>query len=386
MKKRMMAGFAAVCMLGVGTMGYGAGASEDFKGEINVGLCLGITGANATTGINFSQGIQEVVDQANANGGANGYKINIELVDSGDDTATATNAMNLMVDSDYSLVIGPHYSSQVYAVKDIIEKNGIPTIVGGTNFKLPSEENNYLFLGRTNDTIQAKAVAQYIAENEAPEKVGIMYSADDFGQGGLTIAGEVFDELGITYVAEPHNTADTDYYTTLMKMQQESCDAIMVWTTVNPMMVIVRQINELGMNEETNFFTSPCIGEAALLDAVDHSWLDGIYTVQETFYDTENPDVVAFGEAYEEKYGVVPDAAARAYASIAYIAVDALSRAEDPTDRESVKTALEETKDFETIFNTYSCDETHMLNHTIQLCQFQAEADDLVLIQQISGE
>lgn len=386
MKKQMAACLVMACVLGLGTAAYGAETEQEFKGEVNVGLCLGITGANATTGINFSQGIQEVVDQANANGGVNGYKINTELVDSGDDTDTATNAMNLMVESDYSLVIGPHYSSQVYAVKDIIEENGIPTIVGGTNFKLPSQDNNYLFLGRTNDTIQAKAVAQYIAENEEPEKVGIMYSADDFGQGGLTVASEVFDELGITYVAEPHNTTDTDYYTTLMKMQQEKCDTIMIWTTVNPMMIIVRQINELGMNEETHFFTSPCIGEAALLDAVDHSWLDGIYTVQETFYDTENPDVVAFGESYKANYGAAPDAAARAYASIAYIMVDALERAEDPTDRESVKTALEETKDFGTIFNTYSCDDTHMLNHTIQLCQFSAEADDLILVQQISGE
>lgn len=382
--KKILAAVLTMMLLAICTAGFAAGEPE-YTGTIDIGLCFGTTGANALVGVAYVQGITEVMNQVNAAGGVKGHKINLDLVDCGDDADTAMNAMNLLVEKDLSVIIGPHFSSQTFAVKDLIESSGIPTIVGGTNYKLPSTDNNYLFLGRTNDQIQAGVLASYISENTDAEKVGILYSSDDFGQGGFEVASQRLTENGIEFVAEAHNLADTDYYSTLLKMKEAGCDAYLVWTVTAPMTLIVRQVAELGLNESAEFFFGPGFGDNALQNAVDHSWLDGMYCVQETFIDTSNEEIMAFCEAYEESFGEVPDSPARGYATIAMVLVDALERAEDVTDPESVKKALEETKNVKTIFNSYTCDEYHMICHSITICQWDAEEDGLTFVTLFEG-
>ena len=64
---------------------------------------------------------------------------------------------------------------------------------------------------------------------------------------------------------------------------------------------------------------------------------------------------------------------------IAYVLVDALERAEDPTDSASVIEALEATQDLKTPISTYTCDEMHRLNFSVSICGFDSEADSLYL-------
>ena len=358
----------------------------EYVGEIKIGVTFAITGASNSTGINYIQGITEVTNMVNANGGVNGYKLVLETTDSSDDTDTAMNAINLMMEKDYSVIIGPHWSSQVYSVRDIIEEAGkIPVIVGGTNYKLPSEDYEWMFLGRTNDSIQAGAMAGYICENIDCEKVGILYSSDDFGQGGYEVAAGIFEANNIPYEAEAHNTTDTDFSSTLLKMQNAGCDVLLLWTGENPMSIFVRQIEEYGMHDSMQIFTSPGMAGSVVLEAVDHSYLNGYYSVQETLYDESNSEIVDYYAAYNEEYGVNPDNAARAYANIMQCVVDALERAEDPTDPVSVRDALEATQNTKTMFGNYTCDEFHMLNHSITLAQFNSEIDDLEFVQLIEN-
>ena len=361
------------------------GGTETSGEDIRIGVTLTITGANAPAGRTFLQGIEAVVDEVNAAGGIKGRNIILEVEDAGDDTDKALNAVNLMVEREYSAILGPHWSSQVYAVKSSYENSKIPAIVGGTNYKLPDPENNYLFLGRPSDQIQASALANYIVDNTEAKKVGVLYSSDDFGQGAYEVVKSTFEENNLDFTAETHNTTDTDYSSTLLKMQAAGCDVLLIWTSENPMTIIARQISELGLNENMEFFCSPCIGGSVVQDAVDHVWLKGFYSVQETIYDDTDPEVKAFGEAYNAKYGQYPDAAARQYAKIAYILVDALERAEDPANPESVKLALEQTTSLETIFGTVTCDENHSLNHVVYITRWDSDVDGLVYLLSVEG-
>lgn len=352
---------------------------------IDIGVVLTITGANAPVGNTQLQGIEEVVNQVNANGGVNGKQINLVIQDSSDDTDTALNAVNLLLENGCSAIIGPHWSSQVYAVRDVIEAGGVPVIVGGTNYKLPVPENNYLFLGRPSDQIQAGALATYIAEKGNVNKIGILYSSDDFGQGAYEVAAAVFEENGIAYEAENHNTTDTDYSSTLLKMQAAGCDALLLWTSDNPMIIIARQINELGINEDMDIYCAPAIGSSVLGESVNHSWLEGFYCVQENLYDDSDADVKAFGESYKENYGLYPDINGLNYANMTYILVDALNRAENPNDPEAVKKALEATDDLETIFGPASCDENNSLTHAANITQWDTEVDGLVFLEKVEN-
>jgi ABC-type branched-subunit amino acid transport system substrate-binding protein len=268
----------------------------------------------------------------------------------------------------------------------LIEKNTVPTLVGGTNYKLPSEDNNYMYLARTNDNIQASAMGNFIIGNGDTKKVGIMYSSDDFGQGGFEVISGLLEEAGIEFVGEPHNTLDTDYYSTLLKMQSAGCDALVVWTGATPAPIIIRQINELALNSEMEIYFAQCLGSSAVHSALESTdLLDGMYTVQETFLDTNNEEMVAFAELCEERGVYASDAATRNYINVAQFMMNVLERAEDPTDRESVKASLEATKDQALMFGTFTCDEYNMVNHSAAICQWQKDLNGMTLIQSIQG-
>lgn len=378
--KKVLAILMTLALLAMGV----AFAEPEFKGEINIGTAFMLTGTYASTGVRGQRAIQMVFDEINANGGIQGYKVNIQSEDTSGDTDTAINAVNLLIESGVTAIIGPHFSSQVYAVKDIVEASGIPTIVGGTNYKLPSEDNHALFLGRTNDLIQASAGANYLVESGA-KKVGIMYCSDDFGQGAFEVMSKIFDEAGIEYVSEVHNTTDTDYYSTLLKMQEAGCDTVAVWTMSDAIAIIVRQINELEMNQSTKFLFSPGLCDSITLNSVDHQLLNGMYAVQEFFAGVEDEETQAFVAKYTEKYDEGLDFLTGAYAGTAYVLANALATAEDPTDSASVLAALEATKDLKTPISTYSCDDMHRLNFVVSICQFDSEIDGLNFISQVVG-
>lgn len=360
-------------------------AEPEYVGEINVGTAFMLTGTYAIHGTRAVQAIQMVVDNVNAEGGVQGYKINLIQQDAGGDTGIATNAINLLVESDIVAILGPHFSSQVFAVANIIEDAGIPTIVGGTNYKLPKENKKNLFLGRTNDLIQASAAVNYIVKNMNAKKVGIMYCSDDFGQGAFEVASNLFTQNGIEFVAEPHNTTDTDYYSTLLKMKDAGCDVVLTWSLTDALIVIARQINELDLKDSMKFFFSPGIVDGGTLKAVDHQWLDGFYAVQEFFAGTDDPDAKAFVEQYRSLYGETPDFLTGAYGGVGYVLVDALKRAKDPTDRQSVREAIEQTASLKTPITTYTCDASHRLSFEVSICQFDASIDDLVFIDRVFG-
>lgn len=378
--KKLIAVLLALALM-LGTVAF---ADGDFKGEINIGTAFMLTGAYASAGVRAQRAIQMVVDEVNANGGVQGYKINLINMDTSNDTDTAINAINLLIEDKVVAILGPHFSSQVYAVKDSIEQAGIPTIVGGTNYKLPSEDNKYLFLGRTNDLIQASAGANYIAESGA-KKVGIMYSSDDFGQGAFEVASKAFEEAGIEYVSEVHNTTDTDYYSTLLKMQDAGCDTVLIWTLSDAIAIIVRQINELELNKSMSFLFSPGLVDNITLSAVDHSLLDGMYAVQEFYSGIEEPETQKFVGKYTELYDDFLDFLTGAYAGTAYVLVHALETAEDPTNSDSVREAIEAVKDLKTPISTYSCDDMHRMNFVVSICNFNAEKDGLDFIKQVVG-
>lgn len=378
--KKVIAILLTLAMLVMGA----AMAEPEYKGEINVGTAFMLTGTNAAVGVRAQRAVQMVIDETNANGGVQGYKINLINEDAGGDADTAINAINLLVEDGVTAIVGPHFSSQVYAVKDIIEGAGIPTIVGGTNYKLPSEENHAIFLGRSNDLIQASAGANYLLE-AGVKKIGIMYCSDDFGQGAFEVMSQVFTEAGVEFVAEVHNSTDTDYYATLLKMQDAGCDAVAVWSMGESISIIVRQVNELEMNQSVKFLFSPGLCDSYTLNAVDHSMLDGMSCVQEFFSGSQDEDTQAFVAKYTEQYNEYLDFLTGAYAGTAFVLVDALERAEDPTDSASVLAALEATKDLKTPISTYTCDEMHRMNFVVSICEYDSEIDGLVFLNQVSG-
>jgi branched-chain amino acid transport system substrate-binding protein len=102
---------------------------------VKVGINLPFTGADARDAELIKDGAMLAIDEANAQGGAAGYKIEVLLLDDGTATAgqydpaqAATNARKMVADKEVVAAIGPQMSGSGKAMSPILSQGELATI------------------------------------------------------------------------------------------------------------------------------------------------------------------------------------------------------------------------------------------------------------------
>ena len=170
--------------------------------SVTVGIDLSMTGADAETAVRIHDGFMLAIDEANAKGGVDGYKINVLMLDDGTATAGqydpamgATNARKMVADKTCVAALGPMSSTPGKSMSPIFSQGGLATITPtSTNPDItdPKFASLYRPAGKavyfrtvTTDAYQGPNLANYFADTL---KVKTMYGLDDSGAYGIGIA------------------------------------------------------------------------------------------------------------------------------------------------------------------------------------------------------
>ena len=169
--------------------------------EIKLGITLPLTGA-ASPGYNkIGNAMNAYFKYVNDNGGVYGRKIT--LVQKNDEyspqlSIAKTNEL-ILKDKVFALV-GPLGTANFTAVhKSVgIARRGVPSLFLNTGFSGFSSKKSYptSFMILPSYAMEAKIVAQFLKENFAGKKLGLVYQNDEFGIDGLgafRAAGTKFD-------------------------------------------------------------------------------------------------------------------------------------------------------------------------------------------------
>src|ERR1700757_2060182 len=204
---------------------------------VKVGINLPFTGADAHDAELIKDGALLAIDEANAQGGVAGYKIEVLLLDDGTATAgqydpaqAATNARKMVSDKAVVAAIGPQMSGSGKAMSPILSQGDLATITpSSTNPDItdPKFAGQYRPKGKpiyfrtvTTDAFQGPNMANYYAD---VLKVKSVYVLDDSGAYGVGIA-DAFEQQakkkGIKVLGRDQlNPKETDYATTLTKIK-----------------------------------------------------------------------------------------------------------------------------------------------------------------------
>ena len=169
--------------------------------EIKLGITLPLTGA-ASVGYNkIGNSINAYFKYVNDNGGVYGRKVT--LVQKNDEysaqlSIAKTNEL-ILRDKVFALV-GPLGTANFTAVHKSVglAKRGVPSLFLNTGFSGFSNKKSYpsSFMILPSYAMEAKIIAQFLKENHAGKKLGIVYQNDEFGIDGLgafKAAGTKFD-------------------------------------------------------------------------------------------------------------------------------------------------------------------------------------------------
>jgi branched-chain amino acid transport system substrate-binding protein len=346
--------------------GEGTGDSCTIEGAVPIGAVLSLTGAAASYGESQQRGLELAEEQLAEKEGVT-YELTIE--DDQTDPRQGITLFDEFVSQDVSLIIGPTLSNAAVQADPIAQEAGVPVLGISNTAAGITDIGDYIF--RDSLTEQA-VIPQTIAtatEEYGLQKVVVMYSNDDaFTESGYDAFAAALEAEGVE-VSEviTFSKADTDFRALLTQARESEPDALVVSALIEAAIPLVTQARELGFDVPIiggNGFNNPRL----MADAGDAA--EGVVVGAAWNSSSDNPENVAFLQAYEAKYDAQPDQfAAQAFTGL--MLVDQAVRANCSADRESIKEALGELKDVPTVLGDFSFDENRDAVHpaVVQIVQ-----------------
>lgn len=326
--------FLAFCVTAALVVGLVAGCSKSGGGDkIRIGGVFNLTGSFSSIEVLEANGAKLAVKEINAAGGINGKQIELVIIDSKSDPATAANVTTQMIEQEKAqAVIGFSDSDYVLAAGPIAQKAGIPfVVVGATSPKLPSQVGDKVFMVPFGDNVQAAVGAEY-----AFSKLGAKtaYLLLDKGAEYTKLLAAYFKdrwtELGGQIVLEDtYISGDKDMSAQITKLKGLAAapDVLFISSGPDDVGTVVKQFREAGI-------TTPIMGgdgyDTPLLTEIAGSLAENVYFTTHSLMDAQKgtEPVQKFMAAYQKEYGNPPE---NAFAALGYDAIvllaDAMKRA-----------------------------------------------------------
>jgi branched-chain amino acid transport system substrate-binding protein len=134
---------AATCLVLAAACGGSGGSSgaQTFKGTRNVGLSIALTGQSQLYGHAISQAVKLAVNDLNASGGVDGYRLDAQILDDATTVDKATeNVRQLVLQDNAAVLIGQVTSAQCQATSPIAKQNKVIFIAATCNsYQLTTE-------------------------------------------------------------------------------------------------------------------------------------------------------------------------------------------------------------------------------------------------------
>ena len=191
-RRKLFTASAVLAIVGLAATALPAQAKEVgvSSTEIKLGMTLPLTGT-ASLGYNKIPGAAKAYfDYLNENGGINGRKVTLVVKD---DRYVPTEAVaktnELILKDKVMALMAPLGTANVKAVASSVNpgRRGIPVLFVNTGFSGFADKKKYptTYTVLPSYIMEAKIMGQYINENFAGKKIGLLYQDDDFGSDAL---------------------------------------------------------------------------------------------------------------------------------------------------------------------------------------------------------
>lgn len=324
--------------------------TEDRSGEISIGVVLPLTGHQAATGQLMKQGLTLALDEINSSQLSN-TKLKFIIEDNTSTSEGAVAAYNKLIHEDgVSVILGPATSSATQAAFPVAQENQVVAISPTSGARGLSAIGDFVFRVPLASNIVALKGVEATHAKLGYQRVATMYDEIDlFSTDRDTALRESFDANGIEVLTtEVFQSGDTDFSAQLTRIKALNPEAIFISALPPEKPEVLIQAHELGISV-------PIIMSSLTSVEVDAAGAaaEGAITFIGWLPTDDTPGNQAFVENYSETFGMTPNVFATAsYASV-YILAEAIKNAES-TDAISIRDALANISDFDTVFGKFS--------------------------------
>ena len=333
--------------------------------KIKIAVATDLTNAIPEFGLDIAQGAQTALSFLNEKGGIKGFEVEMFVEDdrcTGDDATTVAN--RVASDPQVVAVVGHICSGATVAASNVYEEARIVMVSpSATAEEVTSRGLTVINRVAPLDAVQGVYDANFIYKILGARKIAVLHDNDTYGLGLARAVADEFTRLGGEVVAfEGINPDDQDYRSILTPLVALEPEVIFFGGYEQQAVLLAPQKNDVGLQNTIFFGPDGIFGQA---------FIDGAGAAAEGTYASFPPQLVYedWDARYEELFGINPtkdflgpfhyhaaDAAGLIFAALEKTAeVDADGNL--VIDREALIKAVRETKDYEGLTGTLTCNE-----------------------------
>ena len=291
---------AALAVSAIAPVSVFADDKETFK----IGVIGPMTGDYAQYGTNVYNATKIAADEINANGGFNGY--NVEVLDAGDDQGDpekGVNAYNDLLDKGMQMLVGSVTSASCIAVGAEAADSTFLFTPSGTAVDCITAGSNEFRMCFT-DPAQGTKSAQFIGDHKLATKVAVLYdSMADYNSGIHDAFVEAAPDNGLEVVADEAYTTDsnTDYSVQLKKIKDSGAELLFLPNYYSDNALILQQAHEAGMDDIKIFGVDGMDGILGV-ENFDTSLAEGVMLLTPFSATAEDEATQKFVKAYNDAH------------------------------------------------------------------------------------
>jgi len=314
---------------------------------LRVGLVGALTGPEAQLGRSIRDGAMLAIEQANAQGGVRGRRLELRVYDSqGRPEEAASATVRLVTQDGVALILGGDTSGSTLAMAPVATQAAVPLLSpSATSPRVTVEGGPYVFRVCFVDSFQGAALAGFARSLGLTRMAVLTDMGSDYSVGLAQAFERRFLQLGGTVVAsERYSKGDSDFRAQLTHLKGKHPEGLFVPGYYTQAAAIARQARQLGLG-------LPLLGgdgwdSVSELVALGGDAVEGSQFT--THFSPHNPSVraQAFLRDFQARFGHPPESGSALGYDAARVGVEALRRA--PSEGgPALREALAQTADFD---------------------------------------
>src|SRR5712672_2208618 len=242
-------------------LGLGLAFADNASAQVKLGVGGPITGGSAAFGAQLKNGVEQAVEDINAQGGLLGQKIQVFVGDDRADPKEGVSVANKFVGDGVKFVVGHFNSGVTIPASEVYQENGMLVITpAATNPKVTERNMWNIFRTCGRDDQQGAIAADYIAKNFKGKKIAIVHDKTTYGQGLAEETRKNLNAKGLKEVMfEGVNKDDKDFTALASKIKSANPDHVYWGGLHDTGGLIVRQMRDQGVK-------APLMGGDGLAD------------------------------------------------------------------------------------------------------------------------
>jgi ABC-type branched-subunit amino acid transport system substrate-binding protein len=248
--------------------GSGGGTTTGLTADtVKVGAHFPLTGVAAPGYSEIPTGTKAYFDWVNAKGGVNGRKIEYVVRDDAYNPTQTSQVVNQLVLQDQVFAVMGGLGTPTHsAVLDFLNGEGVPDLLVSSGSRLWDQPEKYpqTFGFQPDYEIEAKILAQYVAQNFPQAKVGLFLQGDDVGVDAEAGARRYLEKQIVS--VQRYTPGNTDIAPQVSALQAAGADLVIGFNV--PSYTALSQLQGLRLNYKPQWVYSNIGSDASLVGSL----------------------------------------------------------------------------------------------------------------------